>query len=81
MKAVLGEPADVMTAATVSARILADARQSFAATIDAATLQEQVDEVVALLWTDSTKVTTFIPLLAWRDLRTRLANDLDARQV
>ena len=81
MKAVLGETAHVTTAATVSARVFADARQSFAAKIDAATLREQVDEVVALLWTDSTKVTTFIPLLALRDLRTRLAGDLDARQV
>ena len=80
MNAVLDERAQVTTAESMSARVYADARQSFAAKIDSGTLQEQVDEVVALLWTDSPRVTAFIPLLALRELRARLGNDLDVRQ-
>ena len=81
MTTILDERAQVTTAATVSARVFADARQSFAAKIDSATLQERVDEVVALLWTDSPRVTAFIPLLALRELRARLGSDIDVRQV
>ncbi|MBW3633972.1 MAG: hypothetical protein KY456_13195 [Chloroflexi bacterium] len=81
MKAVLDDRAHVTTAAAGSAPVFADARRSFAPEIDAVTLQEQVAEVVALLWTDATKVTTFIPLLALRDLWIRPLGDLDARQM
>ena len=71
----------MVKAATVSGRVIADARKSFAAKVDATTLQEQVDEVVALLWMNSTNVTSFIPLLALRDLRTRLAGTIDFKTV
>jgi hypothetical protein len=81
VNSVLDERAHVMKAASVSARVFVEARKSFAAKIDAATLQEQVDEVVALLWTDSTTVTSFIALLALRDLRTRLASNIDLHRV
>jgi hypothetical protein len=49
--------------------------------MDTATLQKHVDEVVALLWTDSPKMTAFIPLLALRELQARLASDREVRQV
>jgi hypothetical protein len=60
------------TVASVSEKVIADAQRSFAAHVDATLLERQVHEIVALLWTESTKVTTFIPVLALRDLRARL---------
>lgn len=62
------------TAATVAEKVLADAQRSFAADVDATLLERQVQEIVAQLWTESTKVTTFIPVLALRDLRERLTD-------
>ena len=81
MKAVSDNREQVATLATVSARVFADAQRSFAAEVDAAVLQRQVDEVVSLLWTESTRVTTFIPLLALRELRERLGNTLNIPQA
>ena len=60
------------TVASVSEKVVADAQRSFAADVDATLLERQVHEIVAQLWTESTKVTTFIPVLALRDLRDRL---------
>jgi hypothetical protein len=65
----------------MSVRIFAEAQRSFAAEMDAATLQHHVDEVVSLLWTEATTVTSFIPLLALRELRARLANDFDTHRM
>jgi hypothetical protein len=79
--AVLDDRPQVVTEATMSARVFTEAQRSFAQKIDVATLQHHVDEVISLLWTESTTVTTFIPLLALRELRTRLGHDLDARQM
>ncbi|MBA2598644.1 MAG: hypothetical protein H0V00_18640 [Chloroflexia bacterium] len=75
MKAVSDDKSQVPTFATMSARVMADAQRSFAANIDTAILEQRVQEVVSLLWTESTKVTNFIPVLALRDLRDQL--DLD----
>ena len=69
------------TAATISERVFAEAHRSFAQKMDEPTLQHHVDEVIALLWTESTTVTSFIPLLALRELRARLANELDVRHL
>ena len=81
MKAVLDDGAHVAIAAAGPAAVFAEARRSFAPEIDAVTLQDQVAEVVAHLWTHATNVTTFISLLALRDLRIRPLGDLDARQM
>jgi hypothetical protein len=62
------------TVASMSEKVVADAQRSFAADVDATLLERQVHEIVAQLWTESTKVTTFIPVLALRDLRDRLNN-------
>jgi len=62
------------SAATVAEKVMADAQRSFAADVDATLLERQVHEIVSQLWTESTKVTTFIPVLALRDLRDRLTN-------
>ena len=71
----------VATVAAMSERVFAEAQRSFAPEMDVVTLQQHVDEVISLLWTESTTVTSFIPLLALRELRARLANDLDVRQM
>lgn len=71
MESVLGN-GNAPTAATVAEKVMADAQRSFASDVDATLLERQVHEIVAQLWTESTKVTTFIPVLALRDLRERL---------
>ncbi|MBA3450686.1 MAG: hypothetical protein H0T18_05685 [Chloroflexia bacterium] len=81
MKAVSDDQSQVATLATMSARVMADAQRSFAANVDTAFLEQRVHEVVSLLWTDSTKVTTFIPVLALRDLRDQLESDLRPPQA
>jgi hypothetical protein len=68
------------TAESVTEKVLADARRSFASDVDATLLERQVREIVAQLWTDSTTVTTFIPVLALRDLRDRLDNGHEPSQ-
>ena len=73
MESVLGN-GNAPTAASVAEKVVADAQRSFAAGVDATLLERQVHEIVAQLWTESTKVKTFIPVLALRDLRNRLDN-------
>jgi hypothetical protein len=68
----------VATIETMSARVLADAQRSFAAQVDSSILREHVSDVMAQLWTESTKVTTFIPVLALRELRVRLNGDSES---
>ncbi len=81
VKAVSDDKSQVATFATMSARVMADAQRSFAADVDSAVLERRVHEVVSLLWTESTKVTTFIPVLALRDLRDQLDSDLRPPQA
>jgi uncharacterized protein (DUF952 family) len=66
-----------VTLTSVAARVMADARRSFAADVDLAILEHETHDVVSRLWTESTKVTTFIPVLALRDLRERLGNGIE----
>jgi hypothetical protein len=56
----------------LSARVYADARRTFAGEVDETRLEMEVAEVLDRLWTESTKVTAFIPVLALRDLRDRI---------
>ncbi len=81
MNAVLDDRTHVTTLAAVSARVCAEARQSFAPTIVALTLQKQVVEVVAHHWSDTHRMTGFISLLPLRGMQRRLGNGLDVRQV
>jgi hypothetical protein len=75
MDAVMEVDSATVTRATVSARVYADARKLFAAEIDDSALETQVTEVLETLWTESTKVMTFIPVLALRDLRDRIGSE------
>lgn len=81
MKTVSEDNEQIATLASVSARVLADAQRLFGAEVNAATLEQQVHEVVSLFWTEPPKVTAFISLLALRDLRERLVNLPDASQA
>lgn len=53
-------------------RVATDARQSFANGIDDNDLEQCVAEAVAGLWTANTRVTTFMPVLALREVREAL---------
>ena len=72
MAAVAERQGNLATVAAMTERIMLDAQRSFASGVDPADLKRHADEVIAQLWTESTTVTTFIPVLALRALRERL---------
>lgn len=72
MAAVSEVSESVATFASVTERVLADALRSFSEEFDRTFLEQEVHDVVSQLWSDTNKVTTFIPVLALRDLRDRL---------
>lgn len=78
VKVASDDAGQVATIDSVTARIVADAQRSFAAHVDTPLLEQQVHEVVSLLWNDATKVTSFIPVLALRDLRERVEREMNA---
>lgn len=53
----------------ISTRVLSESRRTYSALVDDATLQRWVTETVASLLTEHTSVTTFVPVLAMRDIR------------
>jgi hypothetical protein len=53
---------------TVRARVLRDAQRSLS-DIEPAELESCVRAAVSALWTEQTRVTTFIPVLALREVR------------
>ncbi len=57
------------TAQVISARVLAESRRAYGAVIDESTLQVWVTASLDSLLTERTRVTTFVPLLAMRDIR------------
>lgn len=61
---------------TVRARVLKDAQRSLDG-VAPADLERCVQAAVSNLWTEQTRVTTFIPVLALRDVREML----EARRV
>ena len=72
MESVIETAEAAMTRSRMTERVLADAHRSFACGVDVNVLQGQIVQIVDDLWTESTKVTTFIPVLALRDLRERV---------
>lgn len=62
------------TVQSISARVLAECRQTYGATIDDNTLQLWVTTTVSALLTDQTRVTQFVPLLAMRAIRERASH-------
>lgn len=63
-----------MTREAIEGRVLADARRAFAGTPEPV-LAASVRRAVDALWTDDPRVTTFIPVLALREVRALLDGD------
>lgn len=59
------------TVQTITARVLAESRRTYGATVDDTTLQSWVTSALSVLLTEQTRVTQFIPVLAMRDIRER----------
>ena len=59
------------TVQTITARVLAESRRTYGATVDDITLQSWVTSALSLLLTEQTRVTQFIPVLAMREIRER----------
>jgi hypothetical protein len=62
------------TAQTISARVLAESRRMYGATVDDITLQSWVTSTLSVLLTEQTRVTQFIQVLAMRDIRERASH-------
>jgi hypothetical protein len=76
MAAYLGQQNGHDDAALVTERILDEVRRTYDG-FDGVYLERVVREAVADLWTDSIQVTTFVPVLAMRQIR----DVLEAREV
>jgi hypothetical protein len=63
----------VPTLEAVIARVTRDARRVYGDTIEEATLAAWAEVAVADLWGESVKVTTFLPILAMRQISLRAA--------
>lgn len=57
------------TPAAMAKRVLKDARRTFGEDVNASDLERFATAAVADLWRDSIKVTTFVPVLALRQVR------------
>ncbi len=62
----------VVTPATMASRVLKDARRTYGEAVDSSDLERYAEAAVADLWRDSIKVTTFVPVLALRQIREML---------
>ncbi len=63
-----------LTYEMVVSRVYEDAHRVVGETVSEEQLQDTVDQVVSSLWSDSTRVTSFIPVLALREITQRLAD-------
>ncbi len=75
MDTFMSQQRDLSDPESMTERVLNEARRAFTDLPDDR-LQGVVRGAVSDLWTDSVKVTTFIPVLAMRSVRERLQNDL-----
>jgi hypothetical protein len=60
----------VKTYRAVTTRVLTESRRTYGEQIDELILEHWVQAAIASLLTEQTRVTTFVPLLAMRDIRT-----------
>jgi hypothetical protein len=58
----------------MAVRVLKDARRAYGDKVEVEQLQMYAEAAVAVLWRDSIKVTTFVPVLALRLIRDMLEN-------
>ena len=59
--------------ALMSDRVVADAKRLYGTLVNEVVLEQRAREATAELWTDSIKVTHFVPVLALRRVREMLA--------
>lgn len=74
MVTTMAESEAAPTPATMAKRVLKDARRTFGEDVNASDLERFAAAAVADLWRDSIKVTTFVPVLALRQIR-EMVND------
>lgn len=74
METFLAQQRELADPETMTERVLIEARRSFSNLSDDR-LQGVVRGAVSDLWTDSVKVTSFIPVLAMRSVKEQLEND------
>lgn len=67
-----GQGETLITPASMTARVLKDARRAWGDEVEAPVLERCAREAVADLWRDSIKVQTFVPVLALRLIRDML---------
>jgi hypothetical protein len=60
------------TTQTIAARVMAECRRTYGATIDDNLLESWVTSARSALLTEQTRVTQFVPLLVMRDIRERV---------
>ncbi len=60
------------TTQTITARVMAECRRTYGATIDDSLLESWVSSALSALLTEQTRVTQFVPLLVMRDIRERV---------
>jgi hypothetical protein len=59
--------------ALMSDRVVADAKRLYGSLVNDVVLEQRAREATAEIWTDSIKVTHFVPVLALRRVREQLA--------
>lgn len=73
MESLLGQSDATRTPAAITARVLADAKRSFSSLADEAMLERITNVAVDEFFSNTMKVTTFVPVLALRRVRDLLA--------
>jgi hypothetical protein len=59
--------------ALISDQVVADAKRLYGSLVNEVVLEQRAREATAEIWTDSIKVTHFVPVLALRRVREKLA--------
>jgi len=67
-----GRPEGGVTASTVTARVVDDAKRRYGQLADDVVLERMATEAVSRVWTESIRVTSFVPVLAMRHVRDML---------
>jgi hypothetical protein len=65
----LRPPSYARTAQVITTRVLSESRRAYGAIVDDSTLQDWVTATLGALMNEQTRVTTFVPVLAMRDIR------------
>ena len=80
MESLLSQSHSAQTPATMTARVLNDAKRAYGGFSDQAYLERCARDAVAEIWGESIKVTTFVPVLAMRLVRDAVAGTAPAQK-